>query len=208
VLAHLGAFLALASVIVAIPGPSVMLIVKSTILRGRRAAMLVAVGVLCGDLVWAAAAVGGITALIVASRPAFEVLRLAGAAYLVYLGLRLLLARGTHLDVRQTPDLAGGRRSHRAFGEGLLCELSNPKTLVVFTSVVPQFLSHHAPAGEVAIFGLLFAVLGFFSLTIYAAVLAVTRHAVRRRRLGDLLLRASGGLLMFFGIGLVADQSA
>jgi threonine/homoserine/homoserine lactone efflux protein len=208
VLAHLGAFLALASVIVAIPGPSVMLIVKSTILRGRRAAMLVAVGVLCGDLVWAAAAVGGITALIVASRPAFEVLRLAGAAYLVYLGLRLLLARCTHLDVRQTPDLAGGRRSHRAFGEGLLCELSNPKTLVVFTSVVPQFLSHHAPAGEVAIFGLLFAVLGFFSLTIYAAVLAVTRHAVRRRRLGDLLLRASGGLLMFFGIGLVADQSA
>jgi len=208
VLAHLVAFLALASVIVAIPGPSVMLIVKSTILRGRRAAMLVAVGVLCGDLVWAAAAVGGITALIVASRPAFEVLRLAGAAYLVYLGLRLLLARGTHLDVRQTPDLAAGRSSHRAFGEGLLCELSNPKTLVVFTSVVPQFLSHHAPAGEVAIFGLLFAVLGFFSLTVYAAVLGVTRRAVRRRRLGDLLLRASGGLLMFFGIGLVADQSA
>jgi len=90
----------------------------------------------------------------------------------------------------------------------LLCELSNPKTLVVFTSVIPQFLSHHAPAGEVAIFGLLFAVLGFFSLTIYAAVLGVTRRAVRRRRLGDLLLRASGGLLMFFGIGLVADQSA
>jgi threonine/homoserine/homoserine lactone efflux protein len=208
VLAHLVAFLALAGVIVAIPGPSVMLIVKSTILRGRRAAMLVAVGVLCGDLVWAAAAVGGITALIVASRPAFEVLRLAGAAYLVYLGLRLLLARGTHLDVRQTPGLAAGRSSHRDFGEGLLCELSNPKTLVVFTSVVPQFLSHHAPAGEVAIFGLLFAVLGFFSLTIYAAVLAVTRHAVRRRRLGDILLRASGGLLMFFGIGLVADQSA
>ncbi len=67
--------------IVAIPGPSVMLIVKSTMLRGRWAAMLVAAGVFCGDLVWAAAAVGGITALIVASRPAFEILRLAGAGY-------------------------------------------------------------------------------------------------------------------------------
>ena len=78
--------MALSGVIVAVPGPSVMLIVKSTLLRGRRAAILVAVGVLCGDLIWAAAAVGGITALIVASRPAFEALRIAGAAYLIYLG--------------------------------------------------------------------------------------------------------------------------
>lgn len=207
-IAHLVAFLALASVIVAVPGPSVLLIVKSTILRGRRPAMLVAVGVLCGDLVWAVAAVGGITALIVASRPAFEVLRLVGAAYLIYLGVRLLLDRGAHLDVRQTAEPLPGPSSQRAFGEGLLCELSNPKTLIVFTSVVPQFLSHHRPAAEVATFGLLFALLGFLSLTVYAAVLGATRRTVRRRRLGGLLLRASGGALMFFGIGLVADRSA
>ncbi len=206
-IAHLVAFVALATVIVAIPGPSVMLIVKSTILRGRRAAMLVAVGVLCGDLVWATAAVGGITALIVASRPAFEVLRLAGAAYLIYLGLRLLLARGTHLDAGQAPVSVAGRSSRRAFGEGLLCELSNPKSLIVFTSVIPQFLSHHAPAGEVAIFGLLFALLGFLSLSIYAAMLSVTRRVVGRRRLPDLLLRASGGVLVIFGIDLVVDHS-
>ncbi len=207
-IAHLVAFVALAGVIVAIPGPSVMLIVKSTILRGRRASMLVAVGVLCGDLVWAAAAVVGITALIVASRPAFEVLRLAGAAYLIYLGLRLLLARSRQLDVRETAAGAAARSSRRAFGEGLLCELSNPKSLIVFTSLIPQFLSHHAPAGEVAIFGLLFALLGFLSLSIYAAVLGVTHRAVRRRRVPDLLLRASGGLLVIFGVGLVVDRSS
>jgi threonine/homoserine/homoserine lactone efflux protein len=207
VIAHLAAFMALSGVIVAVPGPSVMLIVKSTLLRGRRAAILVAVGVLCGDLILAAAAVGGITALIVASRPAFEALRFAGAAYLIYLGLRLLLARGTQFDVPQAAAVAG-RSSSRAFGEGLVCELSNPKALIVFTSVIPQFLSHDAPAGEVAIFGVLFAALGFVSLAIYATVLGATRRMVPRPRLREFLLRTSGGVLMLFGVGLVVDQSA
>jgi threonine/homoserine/homoserine lactone efflux protein len=207
VIGHVAAFVALSSVIVAVPGPAVMLVVKSTLLRSRRAAMLVAVGVLCGDLIWAAAAVGGITALIVASRPAFEVLRFAGAAYLVYLGLRLLLARGTQLDVPPATPAATGRSSSRSFGEGLLCELSNPKALIVFTSVIPQFVSHDAPAGEVAVFGVLFAVLGFVALATYATVLGLTRRAVPRRRLREAVLRTSGGLLMLFGVGLVVDRS-
>jgi threonine/homoserine/homoserine lactone efflux protein len=206
-IAHLVAFVGLASVIVAIPGPSVMLIVKSTMLRGRSAAMLVAVGVLCSDVVWAAAAVGGITAVIVASRPAFEILRLACAVYLTYLGLRLLLARGTQLDSWEASAVSPGLRSRRSFVEGLLCELTNPKSLIVFTSVIPQFLSSHPPAGEVALFGSLFAVLGFLSLSIYAAVLRATRRAARRR-LPNLLLRGSGGLLVAFGTDLVVDQSA
>ena len=207
-IAHLAAFVALSGVILAIPGPSVMLIVKSTVLRGRRAAMLVAVGILCGDLVWAAAAAGGITALIVASRPAFDVLRFAGAAYLGYLGLRLLLAPSAHPGRPQGGAPVAARTSPRAFAEGLLCELSNPKALIIFTSVIPQFLPDHAPAGDVAIFGGLFAILGFASLTVYATVLSLTRRAVPRRRLRELLLRTSGGILVMFGIGLVADQSA
>lgn len=201
---QLAAFVGLVAVLVAIPGPSVMLVVKSTMLRGRSSAMLVAVGVFCGDLVWGAAAVGGITALIVASGPAFEALRLAGAAYLIYLGLRLLLARrDDHAAATAVP----ARRSQRAFVEGLLCELSNPKSLIVFTSVIPQFLPAHPPAADVALFAMLFAVLGFISLSIYAAALAATRRAVRGR-LTDRLLRASGALLVAFGIDLVADRPA
>ena len=99
------------------------------------------------------------------------------------------------------------RRSQRAFVEGLLCELSNPKSLIVFTSVIPQFLPAHPPAAEVALFAMLFAVLGFISLSIYAAALAATRRAVRGR-LTDRLLRASGALLVAFGIDLVADRPA
>ena len=152
-----------------------------------------AFGVLCGDLIWATAAVGGITALIVASRPAFELLRLAGAAYLIYLGVRLLLARG------RTHETAPAGPPRRSFVEGLLCELSNPKALIVFTSVIPQFLTPHPPAAEVALFGTLFAVLGFVSLMIYVLVLAATK-------LPDLFLRISGGVLVAFGIELVADR--
>ncbi len=198
---HLAAFIGLTAVIVAIPGPSVMLVMKATMLRGRSSAMLVACGVLCGDFIWAAAAVAGITALIVASGPAFEVLRLAGAAYLIYLGLKLLLARGEKHEHAPSPAL----RSRRSFVEGLLCELSNPKSLIVFTSVIPQFLSPHPPAAEVALFGVLFAVLGFASLSVYVGALAATRRVVRGR-LTDRLLRASGALLVAFGIDLVADR--
>jgi threonine/homoserine/homoserine lactone efflux protein len=207
VTAHLAAFVGLVCVIVAILGPSVMLVVKSTMLRGRRAAVLVAIGVLCGDALWAVAAAGGITAVIVASRPAFEGLRLAGAVYLVYLGLRLLLAREVRLDSREPSAVSGGRRSRRGILEGLLCEVSNPKSLIVFTSVIPQFLSSKPAAGEVALFGSLFGVLRFVSLSIYAVVLGATRR-VARRRLPNLLLRGSGGLLVAFGVDLVVDRSA
>ncbi len=157
-IAHLAAFLALAGVLVAIPGPSVML---------------------------------------------------AGAAYLIYLGCRLLLARRPHLDPLRPPVVAPAHSSPRAFGEGLLCELSNPKTLVVFTSFIPQFLSHHAAAGDVAAYGVLFALLGFASLSVYVVVLGATHRAVRRHGgLADLLLRASGGLLALFGVSLLVDRSA
>jgi len=193
------AFIALAAVIVAIPGPSVLLVMKATMLRGRASAMLVALGVLCGDLVWAAAAVAGITALIVASGPAFEALRIAGAAYLIYLGLRLLLARGAE------PGHAPQRRSQRSFVEGLLCELSNPKSLIVFTSVIPQFLSTDPPALEVAAYGVLFAALGFASLMVYVWALSAGRRVVRGK-LTDRLLRGSGAVLIAFGVDLVADR--
>jgi threonine/homoserine/homoserine lactone efflux protein len=206
---HVLSFIALTGLLVAIPGPAVILILKSTLLRGRRSAMLVAVGVLGGDLVWAAAAVGGVTAVVIASRPAFEALRLAGAAYLIYLGLKLLLGRADHLVV--TDRVATGMvasSGRRSFGEGMLCELSNPKTLVVFTSVIPQFLSGGADAAAVAGYGVLFALLGFASLTVYVAVVGRTRQAVgRRSRLPRILLRGSGGVLTLFGVGLLADRS-
>jgi threonine/homoserine/homoserine lactone efflux protein len=206
--AHLVAFLLLIAVLVAIPGPAVVLIMKHAVLRGRRSALLTASGVLTADLVWVGASVTGVTALLVASRPAFEALRFIGAAYLVYLGVRLLLRRGAAqqpVSARSGDAPTGSGR--RAFREGVLCDLSNPKTLLVFTSVIPQFVPSHGGALDVALLGVIFALLGFVSLLIYAVVLGTTHRVVRRPRLSSALLRLSGAALVAFGVGLALEPT-
>jgi threonine/homoserine/homoserine lactone efflux protein len=206
--AHLVAFLLLIAVLVAIPGPAVVLIMKHAVLRGRRSALLTASGVLTADLVWVGASVTGVTALLVASRPAFEALRFIGAAYLVYLGVRLLLRRGAAqqpVSARSGDALPGSGR--RAFREGVLCDLSNPKTLLVFTSVIPQFVPSDGGALDVALLGLIFALLGFASLLIYAIVLGATYRVVRRPWLSGVLLRLSGAALIAFGVGLALEPT-
>jgi threonine/homoserine/homoserine lactone efflux protein len=204
VLERLLPFIGLVAVLTAIPGPAIVLIMKSAVLRGRRSALVTAVGVLSGDLVWVAASLAGLTAVLVASRPAFEGLRFLGAAYLAYLGLRLLFRRRSAAVVDEGP-ATGPRPGHRAFAEGALCELSNPKTLVVFTSVIPPFLPAGSGPADLALFGVLFAVVGFGSCVVYALVLGTSRRLVRRPRLADGLLRGSGGLLVGFGAGLAVE---
>ena len=142
------AFLVLAAVVVVIPGPATTLVMKNAVVRGFGSAVMTAGGILVADLLWMVASVAGVTAILVASEPAFAAVRVAGAVYLTWLGLRLLLGRG---EVFGEPDRAVARRpapTRRAFGEGVLCDLSNPKTLIVFTSVIPQFARRtRAPAG-------------------------------------------------------------
>ena len=127
------------------------------------------------------------SAVIVASGPAFLALRFAGAAYLIYLGARLLLVPKDKLlpaapagGEDETPARAG---RPRAFRRGFLCEMTNPKTLLVFTSVIPQFI----PAGSApflpALLGVTFAALGFASLTLYSLVLGRAGGVLRRPRL-------------------------
>jgi threonine/homoserine/homoserine lactone efflux protein len=89
------AFTALSAVLVVIPGPAVMLVLKHALTRGQVPALFTAAGVLVADLVWAMASVVGLTALLVSSQIAFDLVRYLGAAYLTYLGVRLMLARGT-----------------------------------------------------------------------------------------------------------------
>ena len=206
---HLVSFTALAAVLVAIPGPAVMLIMRSAVLHGRRAATLIAFGVFSGDLVWIAASVTGLTAVLVASRPAFEALRYAGAAYLIYLGLRLLIQGSSKADPTQgeQPATRAGRASQRGYVQGALCELTNPKTLLVFTSVIPQFAPARPGVFDLALFGALFAVLGLLSLLTYASVLGGTHRFVRHKKLTDVLTRAAGAALAGFGIDLAADPA-
>lgn len=196
------AFVAVVAVLVTIPGPAVVLVMQNAMGRGAKAAFAVAAGVFTADLIWVGAAVAGVTALLVASGPAFAVLRLLGAAYLVYLGVRLLLTR------RETPSVVGATgalSTARAFRHGFVCDLSNPKTVLVFTSVIPQFVPADSGPFVPTALGLTFAVLGFGSLVGYALAFAGARRLALHTRVRTWLTRASGGVLIAFGIGVAAD---
>ena len=127
----------------------------------------------------------------------FVAVRLLGAAYLVYLGLQLLLRRG---DARSH---AGGS-SRRAFRQGLLSNLGNPKMAVFFTSLLPQFGSSFS--GLVAL-GLVFCSLTFVWLTGYAVAVAKAGDVLRRPRIRRALDRVTGVVLVAFGLRLAAERA-
>jgi len=202
------AFLVLAGVVVVIPGPATTLVMKNAVVRGFGSAVVTAGGVLVADLLWMLASVAGVTAILVASEPAFAAIRIAGAAYLTWLGLRLLLGRGEVFG--GNPGRPAARRpapTRRAFGEGVLCDLSNPKTLIVFTSVIPQFAPTDAGPGGLAAYGVTFALLGLGSLVAYAAVFAQVRRVGGHIRVRRALLRCAGLALIAFGLRVATEPA-
>jgi threonine/homoserine/homoserine lactone efflux protein len=209
-------FAALAAVLVVIPGPAVVLVLKHALIRGRGPALFTAVGVLVADLMWAMTSVAGLTALLVSSQIAFDVVRYLGAVYLTYLGVRLMLARGTLIaaDARESRDDARrplGPVRHdglRGFREGLFSDLSNPKTVIVFTSVIPQFLDASARPVDALILGVTFAMIGFLSLAAYALVFGAAAGILRDARVTRAILRVGGAILAAFGVGLAVERPA
>src|SRR5687767_10984089 len=165
-MAELLAFLGVAVVVIVTPGQDTALTVRNTLAGGRPAGLRTATGVVCGQAVWAVAASIGVAALLVASEPAFVALKLAGAAYLVYLGCRALLdaVRGrAHAD-RAAP--AGRGPELR---QGLLSNLANPKMAVFFSSLLPQF---GETFGALLALGLVFCALTMLWLCLYAFAVA------------------------------------
>ena len=181
------AFLAVAAVVVVAPGPDFALTLRNTA-RGGGAAT--AAGVVTGQLVWALATAAGIAALLVASHPAFVALRLAGAAYLAWLGASMLL----HRERR-----ARSPRPGSPYRQGLLSNLGNPKMPVFFTSLLPQFGASFA---ALALHGVVFAALTLAWLLLVArtgSLLLVPRV----RRVLDLV---TGLVLVALGLRLATER--
>jgi threonine/homoserine/homoserine lactone efflux protein len=122
--------------LVLVPGPNLIYIVTRGVDQGRRAAVASALGVETGTLVHVVAAAAGVSALLASSAAAFEVVRYAGAGYLAYLGVRTLLADGATED--DEPSRAAGAR--RAYAEGFVVNLLNPKVALFFLAFLPQFV--------------------------------------------------------------------
>jgi threonine/homoserine/homoserine lactone efflux protein len=193
------AFVGVAVVVIVTPGQDTALTVRNTLAAGRAAGMRTAAGVVSGQAVWALAASAGVAALLVASEPAFLALKLAGAAYLIFLGGQALAAavRGGAGDRREP---ARPSRGHE-LRQGMLSDLGNPKMAVFFSSLLPQF-GESFP--ELLALGLLFCALTLAWLAAYAAALARAGDVLRRPRVRRAVDAITGTALVALGVRLAA----
>jgi threonine/homoserine/homoserine lactone efflux protein len=191
---HVVPFLVVAVVVVVTPGVDMALVTKNALLHGRRAALGTALGVNVGIALWTLAAALGVAALVRASAEAFDVVKLAGAVYLVYLGLQALRRR-------ERAAVPGSRTS--PFRQGLISNALNPKIAVFFTSLLPQF-GHSLPA--LLLLGALFNAIGLVWLTMYAVAAARGRAALRRPRVRAALDYLSGVVLVGLGVRLAFER--
>jgi threonine/homoserine/homoserine lactone efflux protein len=196
-LLFVGASLAL----LAIPGPAVIYVVTRSIEHGRTAGMVSMLGVETGTFAYALAAAAGLSGLIAASVAAFTVVKYAGAAYLLYLGVRKLLER----DQPQDASLTG--RS-RLFLKGTLVQLLNPKIAIFFVAFLPQFVdsSRGSVAAQILVLGTIFTVLAVLSDGAYVLLAGAVGGWLRTgRRARSRLAKLSGGV--YIGLGLTAALS-
>lgn len=199
------AFSVAAGLLTITPGLDTALVLRTAAVEGARRAALAATGIVLGCLSWGAAVALGLGVLLAASTLAFTVLKWAGAAYLVWLGLGLILRprQRFELDAPAAPtggDFAWMRR-------GLLTNLLNPKVGVFYVSFLPQFLPQGAPAG--AFIFLLAALHAVMGLAWFAALITATRplaQVLQRAAVVKWLDRATGGVFLAFGMRLALER--
>ncbi|WP_410670700.1 LysE family translocator [Amycolatopsis sp. cmx-4-68] len=185
-----------------VPGPDTALVLKNSLVGGRRGGVLTALGIGAGNLVQGVAAGLGLSALIVRSEPLFLTLRWAGAAYLGYLGVKALIAakRGDYPALDEAKP-GGGRR----WREGFLGNLTNPKVLVFYLSMLPQFLTSGSTLAEALVLAATVGVLA----TLWQLVIVAGVHRVRgwlqRRRVRRVMDGATGTALLGFGAALALE---
>src|SRR5262245_40648214 len=201
-------FLAISILLIVMPGPDTAVVTKNALLGGRRSGVYCATGVALGLTTWTVAAALGIAALLQASAVAFLVLKIAGAIYLVWIGIQMLRSRD---PVAAATDVGHGIAPHtrgaRALRQGLLSDLSNPKIAVFFTSFLPQFVHGDGPAfAALLALGLVFALITFAWLAAYGLAVGHASGVLRRPSVRRTLDRITGVVLVAFGIRLAFER--
>jgi threonine/homoserine/homoserine lactone efflux protein len=197
------AFAAVAALIVVVPGPDMALVLRNGVAYGRRAAVATALGINAGLLVWAVAAALGVAAVIQASGTAFTVLKLAGAAYLVWLGVRALVDawRGTDAPA------SAPRRRTSPFRQGLLSNLFNPKIALVYTTLIPQFVDRSgSEVVQTSVLAGVFIAMGLVWLTGYALLVAQVGALLRRPSVRRVVNAVSGAVLTALGVRVALER--
>ncbi len=199
----LAAFLLASLALAAAPGPGVVYIVTRTIAQGRRAGIASVVGVALGNLGNAIGAAISLAALFALSSAAFTVVKFAGAAYLVYLGVKALRPTDGGVEVAPSQEPGLGR----IFRQGCLVALLNPKTALFFAAFLPQFID---PAGSAIVqsvlFGTLFVLIAACTDTAYVLAAGVARTTLGNVRIAPALGRYASAAV-FVGLGIFTAVS-
>ncbi len=197
-------FFVAAAVLLITPGPAVLYIVARSIDQGRVAGIVSMLGIGVGTLFHVAAAAFGLSALLLSSALAFNVVKYLGAAYLIYLGVRKLMER----DATAPPGPTEPRTLARIFYEGVIVNLLNPKTALFFFAFLPQFvdLSRGGVTGQIVFLGVLFVLMGMVSDGLWALAAGTAGHWLRGH-LGFLRMQRYFAGTVFIALGLTTAVS-
>jgi homoserine/homoserine lactone efflux protein len=181
------------------PGPAVLLVLATALRMGGRKSILSSLGILAANTVYFVLSATSVGALLVASYRLFFLVKWIGAAFLVILGVQTIFGGGH--SIAPKPDAPV--RERRLFLNGFLLQMSNPKAIIFFTALLPQFIDAHFPvARQVAILGVTSVVLEFFILLAYGVLASRASRLARQPRYAAWTNRLSGGMLVGAGTGL------
>jgi threonine/homoserine/homoserine lactone efflux protein len=191
--------------LIVIPGPAVLLTLARAIKDGRRVGLATALGIAVGDVMHTLFAAIGLSALLMTSALAFEIVKYAGVAYLLYLGLRSLFEKTAALDLPSTRRIGAAA----AFRQAVLAELLNPKTALFFLAFLPQFV-HPEKGSAVAqfiILGLIVAMTGgAYTVLIAVGAGSLGRWLARHRSIGRWQGKVVGGVYLGLGVRLALQE--
>jgi len=200
------AFTLAATIILVIPGPTIILVISQAVTHGRRAVVPLAVGVMCGDFTAMTLSLLGLGAILAASAALFVTLKWVGALYLIYLGIRLWCARPHPAGLGVGP----GRLNNRSlFKRAYIVTALNPKAIAFFVAFMPQFINHREPTlNQFFVLGATFLVLGTLNAALYAFFAGQLRDLLLKSRIARWFQRLGAGALIGAGIVTAAMKRA
>ena len=203
-----GSFLAFAVVLVLIPGADFAVVTRNTLVGGRRRGRWSAAGVASSNAVQGSAAAAGLGAVVVHVEPLFLAVRWLGIAYLLFLGVQAFRSaiRGEYASLPQDDARDAGLQRRRGFRQGFLSNITNPKVLVFYLAVLPQFLGPHTATVVLAVFALSHAALSLTWLQLVVATLDRARRLLVRRRVRRAMDAVTGSALVGFGARLAVEH--
>jgi threonine/homoserine/homoserine lactone efflux protein len=203
-----GSFLAFAVILILIPGPDFAVVTKNTLVGRRRRGLWSAAGVASSNAVQGLAAVAGLGAVVVRVQPLFEAIKWAGIGYLMFLGLQALRSawRGRYTDAEGSGN-GGDGKAWRGWRQGFLSNITNPKVLIFYLAVLPQFLGPRAPIALLLLYALSHAILSLVYLCIVVTGLSRTQALFKRRRVRRAMDGATGVAIIGFSAKLAAEHA-